>query len=36
MEKDEVQQHDKKIAEESNTFFKNAVSSLDMNEILVS
>ena len=32
MEKDEVLQDDKKIAEELNTFFKNAVSSLDVNE----
>ena len=32
MEKDEILQDDKKIAEESNTFFKNAVSTLDINE----
>ena len=32
MEKDEVLQDDKKIAEELNTFLKNAVSSLDVNE----
>ena len=32
MEKDEVLQDDKKITEELNTFFKNDVSSLDINE----
>ena len=32
VEKDEVLQDDKKIAEELNTFLKNAVSTLDMNE----
>ena len=32
MEKDEILQDDKKIAEELNTFFKNGVSSLDINE----
>ena len=32
MEKDEVLQDDKKIAEELNTFYKNDVSSLDINE----
>ena len=32
VEKDEVLQDNKKIAEELNTFFKNAVSSLDINE----
>ena len=32
MEKDEVLQEDKKIAEELNTFFKNAVFSLDIHE----
>ena len=32
MEKDEVLQDDKKIAEELNTFLKNVVSTLDINE----
>ena len=32
VEKDEILQGDKKIAEELNTFFKNAVSALDINE----
>ena len=32
VEKDEILQDDKKIAEELNTFFKNAVSTLDINE----
>ena len=32
MEKDEVLQVDKKIAEELNTFLKNVVSTLDINE----
>ena len=32
MEKDEVLQDDKKIAEELNTFLKNIVSTLDINE----
>ena len=32
VEKDEILQDDKKIAEELNTFFKNSVSTLDINE----
>ena len=32
VEKDEILQDDQKIAEELNTFFKNAVSTLDINE----
>ena len=32
VEKGEVLQDDKKIAEKLNTFFKNAVSTLDANE----
>ena len=36
VEKDEILQDDKKIAEELNTFFKDAVSTLDINKILVS
>ena len=32
VEKDEILQDDKKVAEELNTFFKNAVSTLDINE----
>ena len=32
VEKDEILQDDKKMAEELNIFFKNAVSTLDINE----